>query len=66
MIEGYLTIKDIAKKWKVTPRRVQILCSEGKIEGATRFGYEWAIPADAKRPADGRVTSGEYRNWRKK
>ena len=27
---------------------------------------EWAIPADVLRPNDGRVTTGEYKNWRKK
>ena len=66
MIEGYLTIKEIAEKWGVTRRRVQTLCSQGRIPGATRFGHEWAIPADVERPTDGRVTTGEYRNWRKK
>lgn len=66
MIEGYLTIKEMAEKWGVTRRRVQTLCSEGRIPGATRFGNEWAIPADTVRPTDGRVTTGEYRNWRKK
>lgn len=66
MIEGYLTIKEIAEKWGVTRRRVQTLCSEGRIPGATRFGNEWAIPADTVRPTDGRVTTGEYKNWRKK
>ena len=66
MIEGYLTIKEIAEKWGVTRRRVQTLCSQGRIPGAMRFGHEWAIPADVERPTDGRVTTGEYRNWRKK
>ena len=34
--------------------------------GAGKIGNVWAIPADAKRPDDKRVTTGEYRNWRKK
>lgn len=42
------------------------LCAEGKIEGVTKFGNAWAIPANAKKPTDNRVTTGEYRNWRKK
>ena len=61
-----MTIKEIAEKWGVTWRRVQTLCSQGRIPGATRFGHEWAIPADGERTTDGRVTTGEYRNWRKK
>ena len=64
MIEGFSTVKDIAEKWGVTPRTVQTLCAEGKVEGATKFGDVWAIPVDAEKPTDGRVTTGEYRNWR--
>ena len=32
------------------------------------FGNSWydAIPVDAERPVDGRITTGEYINWRKK
>ena len=65
-MEGYMTIKQAAKKWDVTPRRIQKLCTDGRIEGATKFGRDWAIPADAAKPEDKRVTTGEYRNWRKK
>ena len=60
MIEGYLTIKEVAEKWCVTRRRVQTLCSQGKIDGVTRFGNVWAIPVDK------RVNTGKYKGWRKK
>lgn len=66
MIEGYLSIKEIAQKWGISPRRVQVLCASGRIEGAGKLGREWAIPKDALRPKDERVTTGEYKNWRKK
>ena len=66
MTNEYLTIKEIAEKWNLTPRRIQIMCSEGKIEGAMKFGRDWAIPRNAERPKDERVTTGEYRNWRKR
>jgi len=65
MIEGYTTVKEMANKWKLTPRSVQIMCAEGKIKGVTRFGSAWAIPVDAKKPLDNRVKTGEYINWRK-
>lgn len=65
-MEGYMTIKEAAEKWDVTRRRVQVFCSEGRIEGAMKFGRDWAIPKDAEKPADKRVTTGEYKNWRKK
>ena len=61
----FLTIKEIAEKWKITPRRVQRMCAEGRREAAKKFGRDWAIPADVEKPKDGRVTTGEYKNWRK-
>ena len=66
MTNEYLTIKETAEKWNLTPRRIQKMCSDGKIDGAIKFGRDWAIPRDAARPKDERVTTGEFRNWRKK
>ncbi len=47
----YITAKEAAQKWGVTPRRVQILCSEQKIKGAYRFGRSWMIPSGAVLPS---------------
>lgn len=66
MIEGYMNIKEAAEKWEISPRRIQVLCSEGRIDGASKLGREWAIPIDADKPTDNRVTSGKYKGWRKK
>ena len=49
-----ITVSETAQKWNVSVRTVQNLCRQGKIEGAKRFGTNWMIPEDAKRPADGR------------
>ena len=65
-MEGFITIKELAEKWGLSTRRIQIMCSNGIIPGATKFGDVWAVPEDAERPADGRVKTGNYRNWRKK
>lgn len=65
MIDGYTTVKEISEKWGVTPRTVQIMCLEGRIEGVTKFGRSWAIPANAVKPTDNRITTGEYKNWRR-
>ena len=46
----FITVKDAAEKWKVSARRVQILCSEGRIKGAYRFGRSWMIPRTAVLP----------------
>ena len=51
-MEGYLTIKQVAEKWNISPRRVQVLCSSGRIQGAVKFGRDWAIPTLAEKPPD--------------
>lgn len=48
---GYITVKEAAEKWGVTPRHVQVLCSEERIKGATRFGRSWMIPRGAVLPS---------------
>lgn len=49
-----ITAKEAAEKWGISLRRVQDLCRMGKIHGAQRFGKSWVIPADERRPLDGR------------
>ena len=67
MIQGnYISIQELAERWDVHPRTVQIMCRDGKIGGAVKFGRSWAIPENAERPKDLRVKSGKYRDWRKK
>ena len=65
-MEGYVTAQEMAVKWNLTTRRVQKLCEDGLLPGVTKFGTSWALPADLEKPADGRVKSGKYRNWRRK
>ena len=45
----FLTTSEIAKKWKITRRRVSKLCSEGRIVGAVLKGNTWLIPSDAQK-----------------
>ena len=54
----YLKIEDMAKLWEISPRRLQTLCAEGRVDGAVRFGRAWMIPVDAHRPVDGRSKAG--------
>ena len=65
MIEGYTTVAEIAKRWGVKPRTVQIMCAEGRIAGVTKFGRAWAIPVDEDKPKDNRIITGQYKDWRK-
>lgn len=56
----YLSIKQTSEKWGISTRRIQLLCAEGRIKGATKIGSYWAIPASAEKPKDERVKSGKY------
>ena len=50
----YITAHQAAQKWNISQRRVQILCSQGRIEGVFKLGENWAIPITAKKPSDSR------------
>ncbi len=65
-MEGYLTIKEVADKWGITPRRVQKMCADGMLSGVIKFGNSWAIPDDVEKPKDRRITTGLYRKLEKK
>lgn len=50
----YISIAEAAIKWDISRRRVQVLCSQGRIPGLTKFGKSWTIPKEAEKPKDGR------------
>lgn len=50
----YITAAQAAEKWGITVRRVQDLCRNNQIHGASRWGRDWMIPEDAHRPTDRR------------
>ncbi len=56
----YLSIRQVSEKWGLSTRRIQVLCNQGRIEGATRIGSMWAIPVNAVKPSDSRIKSGKY------
>ncbi len=51
----YMSAKEAAEKWNISQRRVSILCSENRIEGAAMLGNMWIIPRNAEKPVDGRL-----------
>ena len=55
----FMTVKQASEKWGISDRRIRVLCSDGKIQGAYQEGRGWKIPVDAKKPADGRYKSKE-------
>lgn len=50
----YLTTVELSELWNITPRRIGVLCADGRIEGAIKKGKTWLIPADSKKPSDKR------------
>lgn len=50
----YLTAAEVAKKWNVSSRRVTLLCTEGRVNGAIKKGFMWLIPETATKPIDPR------------
>lgn len=50
----YISVKEAARKWGISERRVRILCEEGRVDGVLRTSWAWNIPVDAPKPADGR------------
>ncbi len=51
----YLTASQLAPMWNISQRRVQILCANGRINGAFKIGEIWAIPYDSKKTKDKRT-----------
>ena len=49
-INEWKTADEIATEWGVTSRRIQVMCKEGRLEGAVKKGHQWLIPADVARP----------------
>lgn len=51
---NYKSIKEISKNWHISDRRIRVLCSEGRIEGAMKIGRNWMIPENVEKPFDTR------------
>ena len=52
-----MTIKQAAKLWGLSERRVAFLCNEGRVSGAEKHGRIWVIPSNSKKPLDNRSSS---------
>ena len=52
---GYLSVAEIAKKWRLSERAVRNYCAQGRVSGAFLTGKTWNIPEDAQKPSRVRV-----------
>ena len=55
---NWITAQEAADAWGLSGRRVQVLCSNGQVEGALRLKRGWLIPKGTPKPADGRAKNG--------
>ena len=46
----YLSVQEVAEKWKVSERSVRHYCATGRVSGAFLSGKTWNIPEDANKP----------------
>ena len=58
----YMTLKEAAGQWGVTPRRVNYYCAGGRNHGAVKMAGVWLIPKTAEKPIDGRTKQGKELN----
>ncbi len=56
----YISVKQASEKWKISERRIQLLCNGNRVDGIKKFGKSWMIPDNAKKPIDARIKSGKY------
>ncbi len=55
----YMTLKEAAEKWGVTPRSVNYYCTAYRIPGSVKMAGVWLVPKDADKPIDGRTKQGK-------
>jgi len=46
----YISVSEMAKRWRISERTVRNYCAQGKIEDAFLTGKTWNIPENAERP----------------
>ena len=53
----YMSCPEAAKKWGISERRVQRLCEDNRISGASKLGNMWLIAKHSQKPTDKRYKS---------
>lgn len=48
----YMTVREVAQKWKISELRVQKLCEESRVARIQKFGRSWIISKTANKPID--------------
>ena len=64
-MEKYLSVSEYAELHNKDVGNVRRLLASGRLPGQ-KAGNQWIIAEGTAYPADKRVSTGKYRNWRKK
>ena len=64
-MSDFYTVSQFAQVSGKDPGNIRRLLINGELAGE-KVGNQWLIPRNAAYPADRRVKSGEYRNWRQR
>lgn len=64
-MSDFYTVSQYAQVSGKDPGNIRRMLIKGSLTGE-KVGNQWLIPKDIDYPEDGRVKSGEYRNWRQR
>lgn len=53
----WITPQQAAQLWGISERRIQSLCTKGRVKGAIKLSRAWLIPKDTPKPIDGRTVA---------
>jgi len=56
---SYINVKQASELWKLSDRRIRVLCEIGAISGAKKNGRAWLIPGESVKPCDKRLLRGK-------
>ena len=60
-MKDFMSVNESAKKWGISERRIQYLCSENRIDEAEKIGGVWLIPNDATKPVNKKNKSNKIK-----
>lgn len=61
----YVTVSQYAQMVGKDPGNIRRMLINGTLAGE-KIGNQWVLPKDTVFPADKRIKTGKYRNWRKR
>lgn len=58
----YISAKELALQWGVTPSRITVMCNDNKLPGAVKQKGRWIIPSTIEKPHDQRKKNDNNKN----